>query len=72
MKKVTVDSVSAPKRITKIQFGTMTAQEIRKSAELAVTSRELYQHGARVSAANGMLDPRMGISDKTSSCQTCK
>jgi DNA-directed RNA polymerase III subunit RPC1 len=72
MKKVTVDNVSAPKRITKIQFGTMTAQEIRKSAELAVTSRELYQHGARVSAPNGMLDPRMGISDKTSSCQTCK
>lgn len=72
MKKVTVDNVSAPKRIAKIQFGTMTSEEIRKSAELAVTSRELYHMPARVSAANGCLDPRMGISDKMSSCQTCK
>ena len=72
MKKATVDNISAPKRITKIQFGTMPAEEIRRAGELEVTSGQLYEGPARVSAAGGMLDPRMGISDKTSACQTCK
>jgi DNA-directed RNA polymerase III subunit RPC1 len=72
MRKNLVENVNAPKRITKIQFGTLTSDEIQKSAELHVTSRELYKMPQRTPSSYGCLDTRLGISDKISTCQTCK
>lgn len=71
-RKAIVENINAPKRITKIQFGTLTTDEIHKSAELHVTSRELYKMPQRTPSLYGCLDPRLGISDKIGSCQTCK
>ncbi len=62
---------SAPKKIAKIQFGTMETDEIKLAAEVRVSSRELYQMPLRNPAPFGCLDPKLGISDETSACKTC-
>ena len=41
--KLRVIPSSAPKRIAKIQFGTLRTDEIEKVSELQVTSRDVYQ-----------------------------
>jgi DNA-directed RNA polymerase III subunit RPC1 len=70
-RKFEVSASSAPKKIAKIQFGTLPTDEIQKIAELQVSSRVLFQMPNRSAAVNGCMDPRLGISDKTSSCKTC-
>lgn len=67
-----VEKSSAPKKISKIQFGTFATGEIQKNSEFQVCSRELYKMPQRTPAPMGCLDPRLGISDKVSSCQTCQ
>jgi DNA-directed RNA polymerase III subunit RPC1 len=64
----------AKKRIKHIQFGVLSQQEIVGMSELEVTTRELYNigpGGERTPMENGVLDRRMGISDKGSLCATC-
>jgi DNA-directed RNA polymerase III subunit RPC1 len=70
--KKIVDVSSAPKKIAKIQFGTLNTSSIQKYAEFQVASRELFKMPQRTPAPFGCLDTRLGISDKLSSCQTCK
>ena len=70
-RKVVVSPSSAPKKIAKIQFGTMATEEIQKIAQLQVSSRVLFQMPHRNAAVNGCMDPRLGISDKASCCKTC-
>jgi DNA-directed RNA polymerase III subunit RPC1 len=71
IRKNIVDISSAPKKITEIQFGTLKTQDIQKVAELQVASRELFTMPQRTPAPYGCLDPKLGVSDKLSSCQTC-
>ena len=56
---------SAPKKITNIQFGTLINEEIQRISEFEITSQELF-------GVNGIMDPRLGVSDKSSLCKTCK
>jgi DNA-directed RNA polymerase beta' subunit len=70
-RKLTVQQSNAPKKIAKIQFGTFDTDEIKLAAEIRVSSREIYQMPLRNPAQFGCLDPRLGISDKTSACKTC-
>jgi len=60
-----------PKRIAHLQFGTLSDTEISRMSEFNVTSRELFSMPSRAPAPGGCLDPRLGISDKVSSCHTC-
>lgn len=62
----------APKRISHIQFGILSPEEMQRVAEFQVSSRELFTMPSRKPAHGGCLDPRLGISDKVSSCATCK
>jgi DNA-directed RNA polymerase III subunit RPC1 len=70
-RKLTVQQSNAPKKIAKIQFGAFDTDEIKLSAELRVSNREIYQMPLRNPAPYGCLDPRLGISDKVSACRTC-
>ena len=60
-----------PKQIHQIQFGTLTCDEVSRTSEIHVTSGQLFVMPSRAPAPNGCLDPRLGISDKVSKCQTC-
>lgn len=62
----------APKRISHLQFGILSPFEMQRVAEFQVTSRELFSMPSRKPAHGGCLDPRLGVSDKVSTCATCK
>ena len=63
---------TSPKKIAALQFGLLSPQDMQRLAEFQVTSRELFTMPSRKPAPNGCLDPRLGVSDKISVCQTCK
>jgi len=65
------DTVPNPKRILHIDFGLPSAHEIRRMSELHVCSRDLFTMPQRQPAPRGCLDPRLGVSDKMSICETC-
>lgn len=69
--KLLVQQDLTPKRISHLQFGLLSASEIKRLAEFQVTSRELFSMPSRKPAIGGCLDPRLGVSDKSSVCATC-
>ncbi|KAL0236022.1 hypothetical protein GEMRC1_002604 [Eukaryota sp. GEM-RC1] len=64
-------SDAIPKQITQLQFGLLSPDEIQQMAEFEVVNKELYQQGTRNPVSFGMLDRRLGIADKVSTCKTC-
>ncbi|KAK9768440.1 DNA-directed RNA polymerase III subunit C1 (rpo31) [Basidiobolus ranarum] len=62
---------SAPKRIKHIQFGVLSPQQMMKLAEFEVTQRDLYNIPDRTPVKHGVLDMRLGTSDKSALCDTC-
>ncbi|KAG0021924.1 hypothetical protein BGZ81_008743 [Podila clonocystis] len=61
----------APKKIKHIQFGVLSPQEIVNVSEFEVTQRDLYTVENRQPVKYGMLDLRLGTSDKMATCETC-
>ncbi|EIE19808.1 beta and beta-prime subunits of DNA dependent RNA-polymerase [Coccomyxa subellipsoidea C-169] len=49
----------------------MSPDEIIKASELQVYERSLYKMPERKPAPNGTLDPRLGVSNRSSKCSTC-
>lgn len=60
-----------PRKISKLEFGTLSTEDIRKMSEVEVVNKELYRLPSRDPNPHGALDRRMGVSDKKSSCETC-
>lgn len=60
-----------PRRIESIQFATLSSAEIIRVSELQVTERNLYKIPSRNPAGHGILDRRMGTTDKSAECHTC-
>ncbi|TCD69172.1 hypothetical protein EIP91_008468 [Steccherinum ochraceum] len=67
------DTVShkAPKVIKKIQFSLLNSQDTVKLAEFEVTHRDLYTAIDRLPVKNGVLDRRLGTTEKSAFCETC-
>ncbi|KAF6762523.1 DNA-directed RNA polymerase III largest subunit [Ephemerocybe angulata] len=67
------DAVShqAPKVIKKLQFSLLNAQDTVKLSEFEVTHRDLYTPTDRLPVKNGVLDRRLGTTDKSAFCETC-
>ena len=72
IRKQLVKEDLAPKQISHLQFGLLSPSEMQRLAEFQVCSRELFSMPSRTPAAGGCLDPRLGVSDKVSTCATCK
>ncbi|KAF8211700.1 hypothetical protein K438DRAFT_1807744 [Mycena galopus ATCC 62051] len=64
-------SHQAPKVIKQLQFSLLNAQETVKISEFEVTHRELYTATDRLPVKDGVLDRRLGTSDKNAYCETC-
>jgi len=62
---------AAPSKIESIRFDLMSATEIARSAEFHVYERNLYKMPERIPLENGILDPRLGTTDKKGECKTC-
>ncbi|KAJ2559006.1 DNA-directed RNA polymerase III subunit C1 (rpo31) [Coemansia sp. RSA 1933] len=63
--------VQAPKQIHCIQFGVPSPHDIRQAAEVAINQRDLYLAERQQPVPHGVLDPRLGISNRSDSCATC-
>lgn len=64
----------ATKRIKHIQFGVLSPQETVGLSEVEVSAKDMYHigpNGERAPIDYGVLDRRLGISDKRSICATC-
>ncbi|KAG0713116.1 DNA-directed RNA polymerase III subunit RPC1 [Chionoecetes opilio] len=61
------------RNIVDIQFGVLSAQDMQQMSHAHVVSSELYSAPAvtRQPAPHGVLDLRMGTSQKDISCETC-
>jgi len=70
--KMLVKEDLAPKKISHLQFSLLSPAEMQRVAEFQVSSRELFSMPSRTPAMGGCLDPRLGVSDKTSTCATCR
>jgi len=60
-----------PRKIKSIQFGTMSKQDIVKASELHVYESQLYTMPERMPAAYGVIDTRLGTTNKKGECSTC-
>ncbi|XP_077310097.1 DNA-directed RNA polymerase III subunit RPC1 isoform X1 [Lithobates pipiens] len=60
------------KKISHICFGVKSAEQMRQQAHIQVVSKSLYsQDNSRTPLSYGVLDHRMGTSEKDRPCQTC-
>ncbi|CAC5392832.1 RPC1 [Mytilus coruscus] len=60
------------KKISHVTFGLLNANEIQQLAHLHVVSKNLYnQDGHHKPVQHGVLDHKMGTSEKDNSCETC-
>ncbi|KAH3863264.1 DNA-directed RNA polymerase III subunit RPC1-like [Dreissena polymorpha] len=60
------------KKISHVTFGMMTSDQMSQYAHLQVVSKNLYsQDGQRKAVPYGVLDHRMGTSEKNNDCETC-
>lgn len=58
--------------IAGIQFGMMSGTEMMRLSHLSICSRELFRAPpSRAPAPYGVLDNRLGVSNKTDECGTC-
>ncbi|KFB44003.1 hypothetical protein ZHAS_00011833 [Anopheles sinensis] len=61
------------KKISHVSFNIDSAQQIQQEAHLHVVAKNLYnQNAERTPVAYGVLDRRMGVSQKDATCETCK
>ena len=65
-------TVSAPKKISSIQFGLLSPREMARLSEISIQNRDMFTMPSRNPAPLGVLDARMGVSDKQAICETCK
>lgn len=54
-----------------IRFSMMAPMEIVNTSELHVYERALYKMPERRPQPSGVLDPRLGVSNKRATCETC-
>ncbi|GAA5869946.1 hypothetical protein JCM1840_007679 [Sporobolomyces johnsonii] len=69
MKVLVADA--APKRIKHIQFSVLSSREAVAISEFEANQRDLYNPGDRTPVNHGVLDRRLGTSDKAGKCDTC-
>ncbi|KAJ3121996.1 hypothetical protein HK098_003181 [Nowakowskiella sp. JEL0407] len=66
-----VDTI--PKRVKEIRFGVLSASDAKKLSVLEIYSKDLYNplKPNRPPSDGGVLDPKLGVSDKRTLCKTC-
>ncbi|KAL1672708.1 hypothetical protein EV122DRAFT_271324 [Schizophyllum commune] len=60
-----------PKVIKQLQFSLFNPQDTVKLSEFEITHRDLYTATDRLPVKDGVLDRRLGTTDKSAFCETC-
>ncbi|KAI2810971.1 DNA-directed RNA polymerase II subunit RPB1 [Blomia tropicalis] len=68
---VTSDSKAPVREVRRVQFGILSPDEVRRMSvtEGGIQFAEIYESGRP--KIGGLMDPRQGVIDRTSRCQTC-
>lgn len=69
--KKSVDGSGQDARISELQFGMFASGEISALGEFELTSDKGYEQPHRVPVVGGVVDRRLGVSDKVNVCATC-
>ena len=79
LSKDIVSRSNAPRKISKIQFGTLQTADIQRMSEVQVMNRSIFtpasaENPHHMPSESGPMDPRMGVSGKShpDRCQTCQ
>jgi DNA-directed RNA polymerase III subunit RPC1 len=59
------------KKISQIQFGMLSEQDMMRLSHVRLVNNHYYVPGQRTPMPFGPLDPKMGISDTSLTCATC-
>uniref|UniRef100_A0AAV1T3G1 DNA-directed RNA polymerase subunit n=1 Tax=Peronospora matthiolae TaxID=2874970 RepID=A0AAV1T3G1_9STRA len=60
-----------PAKISHLNFGLLSDIDMMQMSEFRVQSKDLFKVQTREPAALGVLDKRLGVSNKKDSCETC-
>ncbi|KFM26649.1 DNA-directed RNA polymerase III subunit rpc1 [Auxenochlorella protothecoides] len=69
--KESYEEPNVPRRIKQLRFSLMSPSEIIQTSEMHVYERALYKMPERRPQPNGVLDGRLGVSNKRAICETC-
>lgn len=71
MSIVTTDSKAPLREIKRVQFGILGPEEVKRMSvtEGGIKYSEIYENGRP--KLGGLMDPRQGVIDRTSRCQSC-
>jgi len=61
----------APRRISRVDFGLLSGNEILKISELNVVNKDIYELSHREPAKNGVIDRHLGVCFRNTKCATC-
>ena len=62
-------SAGPPRRVTRVQFGLLDAETIRRQSVAEIREAVTYTRGTP--APGGVMDPRLGTTDRRMHCATC-
>ncbi|KAL7999807.1 putative DNA-directed RNA polymerase, subunit beta-prime [Plasmopara halstedii] len=60
-----------PAKISHLNFGLLSSVDMMRMSELRVQSKDLFQVQTREPQIDGVLDKRLGVSNKSDICETC-
>ncbi|DBA04436.1 TPA: hypothetical protein N0F65_010032 [Lagenidium giganteum] len=60
-----------PARISHLNFGLLSEVDMMRMSELRIHSKDLFKMPSRDPAKDGVLDKRLGVSNKKDVCDTC-
>ncbi|KAI9992892.1 hypothetical protein PInf_014830 [Phytophthora infestans] len=60
-----------PAKISHLNFGLLSDVDMMRMSELRVQSKDLFKVQTREPQGNGVLDKRLGVSNKKDTCETC-
>lgn len=65
------ETKKAIKKATSMQFGILSEEEIQRMSVVEVKNEMIIDHRTMQPMVNGILDPRMGTTDRDAVCATC-
>ncbi|TBT97570.1 subunit Rpc1 of DNA-directed RNA polymerase III, partial [Hamiltosporidium magnivora] len=71
MKKTLSSYNTTSTKIKEIKFKIFSTDQINRLSVLKLTKKEMYDSTTKQPMPNGVLDTRLGISNKTGTCSTC-
>ncbi|TYZ65031.1 hypothetical protein PybrP1_003004 [[Pythium] brassicae (nom. inval.)] len=60
-----------PAKISHLNFGLLSDVDMMRMSELRIHSKDLFKMPSREPAVDGVLDKRLGVSNKKDTCDTC-